>query len=52
MQVLKLKHVNIIAGHWSPKKRGGKNEGICHYVIENKCIKNVRNGPFHYVIEK
>jgi hypothetical protein len=34
------------------KNAGGKNEGIFHYVIENKCIKNVRNGPFHYVIEK
>jgi len=34
------------------KNAGGKNEGIFHYVIENKCIKNVRNKPFHYVIEK
>jgi len=34
------------------KKRGGKNEGIFHYVVENTCIKNVRNEPFHYVDEK
>jgi hypothetical protein len=32
--------------------RGGKNEGIFHYVIENKRWKNVRNRPFHYVDEK
>jgi hypothetical protein len=30
---------------------GGKNEGIFHYVIENKWWKNVRNRPFHYVDE-
>jgi hypothetical protein len=33
------------------KNAGGKNEGIFHYVIENKCRKNVRNRPFHYVDE-
>ena len=33
------------------KNAGGKNEGIFHYVIENKCRKNARNGPFHYVDE-
>ena len=40
----------LVAGQ--RKNAGGKNEGICHYVIENKCIKNVRNRPFHYVDEK
>jgi hypothetical protein len=34
------------------KNAGGKNEGIFHYVIENKWRKNVRNRPFHYVDEK
>ncbi len=34
------------------KNAGGKNEGIFHYVVENTCIKNVRNEPFHYVDEK
>jgi hypothetical protein len=34
------------------KNAGGKNEGIFHYVIENKWWKNVRNRPFHYVDEK
>jgi len=33
------------------KNAGGKNEGIFHYVIENKWWKNVRNWPFHYVDE-
>jgi hypothetical protein len=33
------------------KNPGGKNEGIFHYVIENKCRKNARNRPFHYVDE-
>jgi hypothetical protein len=34
------------------KNAGGKNEGIFHYVVENKWRKNVRNMPFHYVDEK
>ena len=34
------------------KNAGGKNEGIFHYVIENKWCKNVRKQPFHYVDEK
>ena len=34
------------------KNAGGKNEGIFHYVVENTCIKNVRNESFHYVDEK
>ena len=33
------------------KNAGGKNEGKLHYVIENTCRKNVRNGPSHYVYE-
>ena len=39
----------LVAGQ--SKKRGGKNEGIFHYVIEKKWWKNVRNRPFHYVHE-
>jgi len=35
----------------SRKNAGGKNEGIFHYVIENKWWKNVRDRPFHYVDE-
>jgi len=31
------------------KNRAGKNEGIFHYVIENKWWKNARNRPFPYV---
>jgi hypothetical protein len=34
------------------KMRGGENEGIFHYVIENKWWKNVRNRPLHYINEK
>jgi hypothetical protein len=33
------------------KTRGGKNEGIFHYVVENTWWKNVRKRPFHYVYE-
>jgi hypothetical protein len=33
------------------KNAGGKNEGKCHYVIENTCRKNVRNRSSHYVFE-
>ena len=32
-----LKNVSHASG---AKKSGGKNEGQCHYVIENKCRKN------------
>jgi len=39
----------LVAGE--RKNAGGKNEGIFHYVIENKWWKNVRNWPFHYVDE-
>jgi hypothetical protein len=35
----------------SRKNARGKNEGIFHYVIENKWCKNVRNRSFHYVDE-
>jgi hypothetical protein len=42
----------LISDDGTAKKRGGKNEGIFHYVIENKWWKNVRNRPFHYVNEK
>jgi hypothetical protein len=47
--------LNKLANFWQPgreKTRGGKNEGNLHYVVENKCRKNARNRPFHYVIEK
>jgi hypothetical protein len=48
---LKLKQlIDCRAGQ--RKNAGGKNEGIFHYVIENKWWKNVRNRPFHYVDEK
>jgi hypothetical protein len=33
------------------KKRGGKNEGNLHYVIENTWSKNVRTSPLHYIAE-
>jgi len=36
----------------SRKNAGGINEGIFHYVIENKWCKNARKRPFHYVDEK
>jgi hypothetical protein len=36
----------------SQENAGGKNEGIFHYVVENKCRKNARNRAFHYVDEK
>ena len=52
MQSTEIKPVNLIAWHRAPKNAGEKNEGNLHYVIENKWIKNVRNRPFHYVIEK
>jgi hypothetical protein len=39
----------LVAGR--RKNAGGKNEGIFHYVIENKWWKNVRKQPFHYVDE-
>ena len=41
----------ILVAGWR-KNAGGKNEGIFHYVIENKWCKNVRKQPFHYVDEK
>jgi hypothetical protein len=33
------------------KNAGGNNEGNLHYVIEDKCRKNVRYWAFHYIIE-
>jgi hypothetical protein len=50
--VIETKMVSSFLVARQRKNAGGKNEGIFHYVVENKCIKNVRNGPFHYVIEK
>jgi hypothetical protein len=49
-----LKLIELVHSWWqgSEKMRGGKNEGIFHYVVENTCRKNVRNRPFHYVDEK
>ena len=52
MQVIEINQVNRIAGCGDQENAGGKNEGNFHYVVENKWIKNVRNQPFHYVIEK
>ena len=40
----------LVAGQ--RKNAEGKNDGIFHYVIENKWWKNVRKQPFHYVDEK
>jgi hypothetical protein len=34
------------------KKRGGKNAGNLHYVIENTWRKNDRFQALHYIIEK
>jgi hypothetical protein len=47
---LKLKDL-IVPGGRVANKRGGKNEGNLHYVIENKWRQNVRFTAFHYVIE-
>jgi hypothetical protein len=52
IQIIETKCVNCIAFGSGLKNAGGKNEGNLHYVIENKWIKNVRNKPLHYVIEK
>jgi hypothetical protein len=49
---LKLKALTAFPWGEAQKTRGGKNEGIFHYVVENTWIKNVRFGAFHYVIEK
>ena len=49
---LKHKTVSLLLVAGERKNAGGKNEGIFHYVIENKWWKNVRNRPFHYVDEK
>jgi hypothetical protein len=50
--VIETKTVSLWLLAGSEKTRGGKYEGIFHYVIENKWWKNVRNQPFHYVHEK
>jgi len=50
--IIEIKAVSSFLGGRSRKNAGGKNEGIFHYVIENKWRKNVRNRPFHYVDEK
>ena len=52
IQIIENKMVNCTALRSGFKNAGGKNEGIFHYVIENKCMKNVRNRSLHYVIEK
>ena len=49
--VIETKTVSSFLAAGQRKNAGGKNEGICHYVIENKWWKNVRNRPFHYVDE-
>ena len=49
--VTENKSVGDFFGRTSEKTRGAKNEGIFHYVIENKWWKNARKQPFHYVDE-
>jgi hypothetical protein len=49
--VIENKSVSSIWVVRQRKNAGGKNEGIFHYVIENKWRKNARNRPFHYVDE-
>jgi len=49
--LIEIKTVRSLLLTGQRKNAGGKNEGIFHYVIENKWWKNVRNGPFHYVDE-
>jgi hypothetical protein len=52
IQIIEIKAVNPSRCDQSQENAGGKYEGKFHYVIENTCRKNVRNGPLHYVIEK
>ena len=49
--IIETKMVSSFSLARQRKNAGGKNEGIFHYVIENKCCKNVRNRPLHYVDE-
>ena len=49
--VIDIKRVIQSMTEEAGKNAGGKNEGKCHYVVENTCIKNVRNRPCHYVYE-
>ena len=49
--LIEIKTVSSILLTGQRKNAGGKNEGIFHYVIENKWWKNVRNVSFHYVDE-
>jgi hypothetical protein len=50
--VIEIKTVSSFLLTGQRKTRGGENEGIFHYVIENKWCKNARKRPFHYVDEK
>ena len=50
-QVVEIKQVKCIALTSTSEKRGGKNEGKFHYVIENTCRKNVTLWAFHDVDE-
>jgi hypothetical protein len=49
--VIDIKRVIQLMGEELGKNAGGKNGGKSHYVVENKCRKNVRNRPRHYVYE-
>ena len=49
--VIEPKRVNLFLWIGLQKTGGAKNEGNLHYVIENKCRKNVRNRPFRDVDE-
>jgi hypothetical protein len=51
MQVFDSKSFNRFATGHSIKNAGAKNAGDYHYVVENKCIKNVRKRPHHYTDE-
>jgi len=49
--IIEIRLVSSFRQTCRKKTRGGKNEGIFHYVIENTCSKNARNWALHYVIE-
>jgi hypothetical protein len=51
LYVIEIKSVIAFPARSHEKTRGRENEGKSHYVIENKCRKNVRNRPRHYMHE-
>jgi hypothetical protein len=48
---LKLNKLSALRCGLAPKKRGPQNEGKFHYVVENKCRKNVSLLAFQDVYE-